>query len=169
MQKPKASAKVDQTSTKMVVEAIAGMDKKVRRKTLREIGTAVTKLQLPVMRSLWNAQGRNRTGALGKSFGRKVSLNRDHTRLTAMVGPRRGTKTKGVLRRRTYAVFRKTKAGLVPVRNRKGKQLIRQPTRYAHLAGPRRRSTFVQQTAKQTASQVKQIMVTMLKDALARK
>jgi hypothetical protein len=156
---------VDQGSVQTLLGNVLELDKKVRRRVLERVGRAVVKIQKPVMKKL--AGARSKTGALAKSIDGKVSVNKARTRVTAIVGPSRGKTKGGKLRRRTFAVTRRTRAGLVPVLNRKGQQLVRQPTRYAHLAGPKRKSSFVQQTAQATKSAVAAKMAGVLTDTIA--
>lgn len=153
------------SETNALVAKVGELDKKVRRRGLYRVGSEVSKLQLAEMRKQIK-RVRRITGALEKSLGRKVSLRPPYTRVTAITGPRRGKTAKGQRFKLRFAVTRKTRAGRTPVLNRKGQQLFREPTRYAHLAGPRRKSDFVQRTILATRAAVKAKAAEVLRQAL---
>lgn len=154
-------------ATDDLIERVVALDRKVRRRALYRVGTEVGKIQLAAMKATAKTGFVRRTGALEKSLGRKVSLRPPFVKLNVIVGPRRGKTKGGVLQRLRFPVFRQTRAGRVPVLNRRGEQLVRKPTRYAHLAGPRRKSVFVQQAQSRTEGAVKAKMVQVLSDAIA--
>ena len=149
--------------TKALITAVLDIaDKKVRRRGLERAGRAAAAIQKPVMKKL--AGERSVTGALARSIGSKVTTNKAKTKVTAIVGPIRSKgKGKGKL---AFAVTRKTRDGQSAALNRKGEQLYRQPTRYAHLAGPKRKSNFVQQAVAQTRGAVEAAMADALREAI---
>lgn len=155
---------VDQASVKTLVDQVRDLDKKVRRRGFERVGRAVVKIQKPLMRKL--AAVRPKTGALVKSIEGKVTVNKARTRVTTIVGPVRAKGAKGKTKKLRFAVTRRTRAGVAPVLNRQGEQLYRQPTRYAHLAGPRRKSTFVQATVAQSKAAVEQKTADVLQETI---
>lgn len=155
---------VDRQQTQTLIANVIALDKKVRRRGLERVGRAVIKIQKPLMRKL--AAGRSKTGALVKSIDGKSTVNKARTRVTTIVGPLRGKTAKGKKLKLRFAVTRRTRAGAAPVLNRQGQQLFRQPTRYAHLAGPRRKSTIVQRTVAGSKAAVEQKTAAVLRETI---
>jgi hypothetical protein len=151
-----------------LVKNLDTIDRKVRTSAMRKIGRAVGKVHVGAMRR--RAQANRITGALAKSFVSKQQVKERGMRLIVIAGPSRGTvrTRKGVIirTRKQFAVFRGSGKNKVAVLNRKGQQLIRRPSRYAHLAGKGRKGRIVQDAANQTKSEVMNIMTNTLREAL---
>lgn len=140
------------------------LGKKMRDRVLRNIGNKVGTIQSKAMRRRANA--RRITGALAKSMTKVVSVK--NAVLVVQAGPQKGkvTKRKGqtTRQRKQFAVFRRGQQ----VMTKKGKPLIRQPTRYAHLAGKGRKGDVVQGGERQTRAEVVRTIEAGLREAIER-
>lgn len=128
---------VDPASLSRTLDALTEFPKALRRKHYRIAlsagGGVFKRLVLPLVPE--------ETGLLRRSMGVKVVIpNNPNKAAVSITGPRRGFKR---------AVYRTAK-GLLRTAGKKRAvtaKKFRNPTRYAHLAGPRRKSTFMQRAA----------------------
>lgn len=118
--------KADVRGAAELFAVLRALDKKIARKAMRAAVNEAGKVVLKTAKANVPVE----TGALKASLAVKVHANRDGSRITAIVGPRKlkGTIGKGANRKKgQLTAFGKSKAGRKAIENE------RDPVRYAHL------------------------------------
>ncbi len=104
------------------------------------------------------------TGTLAKSFAKKVKAYASTNSVFIAVGVKRQRVTVTQYKDYHTGEIRRWAAG-APKRGPK----IAMPSKYAHLAGPKRKSDLIKRVMGRTASTVKAIFVKVLRDEVAKR
>jgi hypothetical protein len=149
-----------------LIAKLAAMGKKVLRKGLRSAGGAAAKVMKPAMQ----AAVPKVTGLLRRSLGPKVKVYVTAKKMAvwAGVGPR--AEFRSVFRtertkkgKKVFKFVAKLREGKLSPELKATGHHIRWPNKYAHLAGPRRKATFVRTVISRTRKAVKEAMAKALR------
>jgi HK97 gp10 family phage protein len=145
------------------------LDRKVAKKAVRDAVRAGAKVLLdeakahvPIYRPR-SGEDPIQPKVLKKSLGVKVKTYRKGT-IVAVMGPRTGFKTSLLNNQR---VRQATKFSRAIGQSRSGKTRYQNPTQYAHLAGPGRKETFMEEALAAGQHRAQAAIISILEAAIA--